>query len=95
MRRVPTWQLPCHSGVTLQVLESDEAIQQIVETLLQIARQRLELVMHSLSDLLERITKVRSLYLTIYHFSNFSKDCRSGFGREHRAGCTAFAALRS
>ncbi|KIO22012.1 hypothetical protein M407DRAFT_28426 [Tulasnella calospora MUT 4182] len=49
--------LPCHSGITLQILEADEAIQQIVETLLQIAKQRLELVMHSLSDLLERITK--------------------------------------
>ncbi|KAG9027475.1 Ras GTPase activating protein ira2 [Tulasnella sp. JGI-2019a] len=49
--------LPCHSGITLQALEADEAIQQTVETLLQIARQRLELIMHSLSDLLERITK--------------------------------------
>ncbi|KAG8905759.1 Ras GTPase activating protein ira2 [Tulasnella sp. 403] len=49
--------LPCHSGITLQALEADKAIQQLVETLLQIARQRLELIMHSLSDLLERITK--------------------------------------
>lgn len=44
------------------MVEADEATQQIVETLLQVARQRLELVMHSLSDLLERITKVRLLF---------------------------------
>ncbi|KAG8959528.1 Ras GTPase activating protein ira2 [Tulasnella sp. 419] len=49
--------LPCHSGITLQALEGDAAIQQTVETLVQVARGRLELVVHSLSELLERISK--------------------------------------
>ncbi|KAG9015978.1 Ras GTPase activating protein ira2 [Tulasnella sp. 427] len=49
--------LPCHSGITLQILEADEAMQQIVETMLQISRTRVEVVMHALSELLERITR--------------------------------------
>ena len=52
-------QLPCYSGVTLSDLENDDAIQQTVESLVEISRDSLDIVAWALTELLEKLHKVR------------------------------------
>jgi hypothetical protein len=51
-------QLPCHSGLSLDVLEGDSAINQAVESLVDLAHDSLDIIAWALSELLERLAKV-------------------------------------
>ncbi|KIR99934.1 neurofibromin 1 [Cryptococcus deuterogattii 2001/935-1] len=52
--------LPCNSGVQLVVLESDAAVQSIIQSLLQLSRTRSSLVVQSLVNVLEMLSKYAS-----------------------------------
>lgn len=54
-------QLPCNSGVQLVVLESDAAVQSIIQSLLQLSRTRSSLVVQSLVNVLEMLSKVSTV----------------------------------
>ncbi|KAG9123617.1 Ras GTPase activating protein ira2 [Ceratobasidium sp. 392] len=49
--------LPCNSGLNLHAVESDSALQQAVELLIQLSRTQLHTVVYALSQLLDKITK--------------------------------------
>ncbi|KAG9100039.1 Ras GTPase activating protein ira2, partial [Ceratobasidium sp. 370] len=49
--------LPCNSGLNLHAVESDPALQQAVELLIQLSRTQLHTVVYALSQLLDKITK--------------------------------------
>ncbi|KAJ1309139.1 hypothetical protein OPQ81_004812 [Rhizoctonia solani] len=49
--------LPCNSGLNLHAVESDPALQQAVELLIQLSRTQLHTVAYALSQLLDKITK--------------------------------------
>jgi hypothetical protein len=52
-------QLPCNSGLSLDVLESDKATHHAVEALVELAHHdSLDLIAWALSELLERLAKV-------------------------------------
>lgn len=54
---IPT-QLPCNSGIKLAMMELDDGVKTTVESLLQISRIRLSLVVHALASALETLSKV-------------------------------------
>lgn len=54
-------QLPCNSGVQFVVLESDAAVQSIIQSLLQLSRTRSSLVVQSLVNVLEMLSKVSTV----------------------------------
>ncbi|KAG8732817.1 Ras GTPase activating protein ira2 [Ceratobasidium sp. 423] len=49
--------LPCNSGLNLHAVESDPALQQAVELLIQLSRTQLHTVAYALSGLLDKVTK--------------------------------------
>ncbi|CAE6451306.1 unnamed protein product [Rhizoctonia solani] len=49
--------LPCNSGLNLHAVESDPALQQAVELLIQLSRTQLHTVAYALSQLLDKLTK--------------------------------------
>ncbi|KAG6854445.1 hypothetical protein C0991_006524 [Blastosporella zonata] len=49
--------LPIHSGVPLDRLEADTAVQQVIETLVDLSHDSLDIIALALSELLERVTK--------------------------------------
>ncbi|OBZ70421.1 Neurofibromin [Grifola frondosa] len=49
--------LPCNSGIALAELEADDAIQQAVETLVDLARDSLDVIAWALTELLEKLAK--------------------------------------
>ncbi|EMD40361.1 hypothetical protein CERSUDRAFT_148314 [Gelatoporia subvermispora B] len=49
--------LPCNSGITLTELEDDDAIQQAVESLVDLSRDSLDTIAWSLSELLDKLSK--------------------------------------
>ncbi|CAK9779949.1 putative ras GTPase activator [Cutaneotrichosporon oleaginosum] len=49
--------LPCNSGIKLAMMEIDEGVKTTVESLLQISRIRLPLVVHALASSLETLSK--------------------------------------
>ncbi|CAE6422943.1 unnamed protein product [Rhizoctonia solani] len=49
--------LPCNSGLNLHAVESDPALQQSVELLIQLSRTQLHTVAYALSQLLDKVTK--------------------------------------
>lgn len=51
-------QLPCNSGLNLHAVESDPALQQAVELLIQLSRTQLHTIAYALSQLLDKLTKV-------------------------------------
>lgn len=52
-------QLPVNSGLALDVLEGDPATQGAVDALVELANDSLDIIAWSLSELLERLAKVR------------------------------------
>jgi len=50
--------LPIHSGLSLDIVESDPATQSAVGALVEIAHESLDIISLSLSELLERLAKV-------------------------------------
>lgn len=52
-------QLPCYSGVSLDQLEADNATQQAIDALVDLAHDSLDLIALGLSELLERLAQVR------------------------------------
>ncbi|KAG6811909.1 hypothetical protein H0H92_005307 [Tricholoma furcatifolium] len=49
--------LPIHSGVPLDRLEADLAVQQVIETLVELSHDSLDIIAWALCELLERVTK--------------------------------------
>ncbi|GBE80125.1 hypothetical protein SCP_0213280 [Sparassis crispa] len=49
--------LPCNSGITLTELETDEATQEVVESLVELSRESLDIIAWALSELLEKLAK--------------------------------------
>ncbi|KAG8678392.1 Ras GTPase activating protein ira2, partial [Ceratobasidium sp. 395] len=49
--------LPCNSGLNLHAVESDAALQQAIELLIQLSRTQLHTIVYALSQLLDKITK--------------------------------------
>ncbi|PFH50162.1 hypothetical protein AMATHDRAFT_80979 [Amanita thiersii Skay4041] len=49
--------LPCNSGVPLDRLEGDDAIQQSIETLVELSHETLDVIAWTLADLLHSLTK--------------------------------------
>lgn len=54
-------QLPCNSGVSLDHLEADSAIQQAIQALVELSHDSLDIIAWALSELLERLAKVSSI----------------------------------
>lgn len=52
-------QLPCYSGITLPDLENDDAVQQSVESLVEISRDSLDIVAWALTELVDKLHRVR------------------------------------
>ncbi|QRV73161.1 GTPase-activating protein [Ceratobasidium sp. AG-Ba] len=57
VNRLKVKQLPCNSGLNLHAVESDAALQQAVELLIQLSRTQLHTVVYALSQVLDKITK--------------------------------------
>jgi hypothetical protein len=57
-----TPQLPFYSGVSLDHLEADSAIQQAIEALVELSHDSLDIIAWALSELLDRLAKVRPYY---------------------------------
>ncbi|KAI5118442.1 hypothetical protein M0805_000576 [Coniferiporia weirii] len=53
-----TAKLPCYSGLSLTDLEADSAMQNIIETLVELAKQALDIIVWKLSEELERLAKL-------------------------------------
>ena len=51
-------QLPCYSGHTLSDIESDDAVKLMVESLIDLAKQALNIIVWKLSEELEKLAKV-------------------------------------
>ena len=56
-------QLPCYSGITLPDLENDDAVQQSVESLVEISRDNLDIVAMALTDLVDKLSRVRRVHI--------------------------------
>ncbi|KAH9927288.1 uncharacterized protein B0H18DRAFT_1161603 [Fomitopsis serialis] len=49
--------LPCNSGITLTDVEGDEALQQVIESLVELSRDSLDIIGWALTELLEKLNK--------------------------------------
>ncbi|KDQ64130.1 hypothetical protein JAAARDRAFT_118551 [Jaapia argillacea MUCL 33604] len=49
--------LPCNSGLSLETIEADRAVQQAVESLVELSRDSLDIIAWALSELLEKLAK--------------------------------------
>ena len=52
------FQLPCHSGIPLDRVESDMPTQRAIETLVELSADSLDMIAWTLSELLDRLAKV-------------------------------------
>jgi neurofibromin 1 len=76
------FQLPCHSGVSLDRLEGDTATQQAIETLVDLSHDSLDIIAWALSELLERLAKVSKLRHILHlrlSYPQYSKPTPMGF----------------
>lgn len=55
-------QLPCNSGVPLDRLESDNATEQAVDALVNLAHEALDMIGFAVGELLEKLTQVRCYF---------------------------------
>lgn len=65
LTELPTTQLPCNSGISLERVEADKSMQQAVETLVELSKDSLDMIAWALTELLDRLAKVRLPLLTI------------------------------
>ena len=52
-------QLPCNSGLDLTAVENDGAVEETINSLINLARDSFEYVAVSITDILEKFAKVR------------------------------------
>ncbi|KAG6849386.1 hypothetical protein H0H93_008893 [Arthromyces matolae] len=57
--------LPIHSGVPLDRLEADTAVQQVIETIVELSHDSLDIIAWALCELLERVSKADNGYRSI------------------------------
>ncbi|KAH0826197.1 hypothetical protein J3R83DRAFT_5632 [Lanmaoa asiatica] len=67
--------LPVNSGLALDVVEGDLATQCAVDALVELAYDSLDIIAWSLSELLERLAKVRHLYFHSCSTSTSKSNC--------------------
>ena len=53
-------QLPCNSGISLTELEADEAVQQTVESLIELSKDSLDMISLALTEQIDKLAKVRT-----------------------------------
>ncbi len=51
-------QLPCHSGLSLARVETNLSMRQTIETLVELSRDSLDMIVWALTELLDRLAKV-------------------------------------
>jgi hypothetical protein len=54
------FQLPVHSGVNICQVEADEALQQAIETLVDLSHDSVDIIAWAITELLDKFAKVRS-----------------------------------
>ncbi|KAF7432844.1 Ras GTPase activating protein ira2 [Pleurotus ostreatus] len=69
--------LPCYSGVSLDQLEADNATQQAIDALVDLAHDSLDLIALGLSELLERLAQVLSLAMAARWNQNMRSSSRA------------------
>lgn len=62
------FQLPVHSGVNLCQVEADEALQQAIETLVDLSHDSVDVIAWAIAELLDKFAKVRDGCLLIWTF---------------------------
>ncbi|KAL0949203.1 hypothetical protein HGRIS_009281 [Hohenbuehelia grisea] len=72
--------LPCYSGVQLDQLEADNAIEQAVEALVDLANDSLDMIAYALSELLDRLAKVRKDHTAVPETSVTPSQHHDGSG---------------
>lgn len=60
-------QLPCNSGISLDRLEANTATQQAIEALVELSHDSLDIIAWALSELLERLAKVRYPHIKVQY----------------------------
>jgi hypothetical protein len=60
-------QLPCNTGISISVLEQDEAFNQAVTTLVHLARHRLDHITMTLCDMLNKMHDVCKIHYSDLH----------------------------
>jgi len=53
------FQLPAHSGVSICQVEADEALQQAIETLIDLSHDSVDIIAWAIAELLDKFAKVR------------------------------------
>lgn len=53
------FQLPVHSGINICQVEADEALQQAIETLVDLSRESVDVIAWAIAELLDKFAKVR------------------------------------
>ena len=56
----PLSQLPAHSGVNICQVEADEALQQAIETLVELSHESADVITWAIAELLDKFAKVRA-----------------------------------
>lgn len=57
----PLFQLPVHSGFNICQVEADEALQQAIETLVNLSHDSVDIITWAIAELLDKFAKVRNL----------------------------------
>ena len=55
----PLFQLPVHSGVNICQVEADDALQQAIETLVDLSHESADIIAWAIAELLDKFAKVR------------------------------------
>lgn len=55
----PLFQLPIHSGLNICQVEADEALQQAIETLINLSHETVDVIAWAIAELLDKFAKVR------------------------------------
>ena len=78
-------QLPSNSGVDLTQVETDSAVVETVQCLVELSKDSLDIIGLALADVLDKLAKVRHILfcplLTLIFCSYYSKQMRITFGR--------------
>ena len=53
------FQLPIHSGVNICQVEADDALQQAIETLVDLSHESVDVIAWAIAELLDKFAKVR------------------------------------
>jgi hypothetical protein len=62
------FQLPVHSGVNICQVEADDALQQAIETLIDLSHESADIIVWAIAELLDKFAKVRSGRILLTRF---------------------------